>query len=56
MVDIRDLLDRFQEQVKRIELTVKFLPLQVPPSPDRVDTPSPEYDYNCTPRTRVFNS
>ena len=54
-VDIKDLLDRFEEQVKCIELThSKISSFTGPPSPGRVDTPSPEYDYNGSPRTRVF--
>ena len=54
-VDIKDLLDRFEEQVKRIELThSKISSFTGPPSPGRVDTPSPEYDYSGRPRTQVF--
>ena len=53
-VDIKDLLDRFEEQVKRIELTQsKISSFTGPPSPGRVDTP-PGYDDSGSPRTRVF--
>ena len=53
-VDIKDLLDRFEEQVKRIELMhSKISSFTGPPSAGRVDTP-PEYDYGGSPRTRVF--
>ena len=54
-VDIKDLLDRFEEQVKRIEKhKVKFLLLTGPPSLGRVDTPSPDYDLGSSPRSKVF--
>ena len=53
-VDIKDLLDRFEEQVKCIELTQsKISSFTGPPSPGRVDTP-PGYDDRGSPRTRVF--
>ena len=53
-VDIKDLLDRFEEQVKCIELMhSKISSFTGPPSPGRVDTP-PEYDYSGSPRTQVF--
>ena len=49
-VDIKDLLNRFEEQVKHIELThSKISSFTQPPSPGRVDTPSPEYDYGGKP-------
>ena len=51
-VDIKDLLNRFKEQVKQIELMhSKISSFTGPPSPGRVDTPSLEYDYNGSPRT-----
>ena len=50
-VDIKDLLDRFKEQVKWIELTQsKISSFTGPSSPGRVDTP-PRYDDSGSPRT-----
>ena len=54
-VDIQDLLNRFEEQVKRIEIThSKISSISGPPCPGRVDTPSPEPEYGSSPRGKVF--
>ena len=52
-VDIKDLSDRFEEQVKRIEIThSKISSLTGPPSPGIVDTP--EFDGGNSPRMKMF--
>ena len=54
-MDIQDLLNRFEEQVKRIEIMhSKIFSISGPPSPGRVDTPSPELEYGYSPRAKVF--
>ena len=54
-VDIQDLLNRFEEQVKRIEIMhSKISSITGSPSPGRVDTPLPELEYGSSPHAKVF--
>ena len=54
-VEIQDLLERFEEQIKRIELThSKISSLSGPTNPGTVDTPLHETEYPLSPRSKVF--
>ena len=54
-VEIQDLLERFEEQIKRIELThSKISSLSGPTNLGTVDTPLNEMEYPLSPRSKVF--